>query len=346
MLKQKSLIIASIIGASCLPQAQAVDNSQDNRWYIAPFGTFIRTDEDRRAIDGWGGGLAVGKMLDKHFNVEIKGFYQGFGGKNSGGWDLSGGTADLQYYFMRDTFSPYVVVAAGGMNSCMGSRCAAGVIGEAGLGFTYELNDNLLLRSDVRYRYNNNLNNRVQAGNDQFDDMTVNLGFVIPFGDKPKTASYKPVAAAPAPVAVVSTPVQVTPAPPVDRCHGRNIKGSQVDANGCPVRLVLKGEHFKYDSSELVLNAKQILDDLAADLIKYPQKNTIEVSGHTSSEGSDAYNMKLSERRAHSVVSYLKMKGIPNKLLARGFGETQPNADNATEAGREENRRVELIWIE
>ena len=56
--------------------------------------------------------------------------------------------------------------------------------------------------------------------------------------------------------------------------------------------------------------------------------------------------MKLSQRRAHSVLEYLKMKGVTNKLIAKGYGETQPIADNATEAGRSENRRVELIWIE
>jgi OOP family OmpA-OmpF porin len=46
------------------------------------------------------------------------------------------------------------------------------------------------------------------------------------------------------------------------------------------------------------------------------------------------------------VVEYLKMKGVSNKLSAKGYGETQPIADNATEAGKSENRRVELIWVE
>ncbi|MGZ5580459.1 MAG: OmpA family protein, partial [Methylobacter sp.] len=49
---------------------------------------------------------------------------------------------------------------------------------------------------------------------------------------------------------------------------------------------------------------------------------------------------------AQSVVDYLKMKGVTNRLIAKGYGESQPIADNKTEAGRSENRRVELIWIE
>jgi OmpA-OmpF porin, OOP family len=52
------------------------------------------------------------------------------------------------------------------------------------------------------------------------------------------------------------------------------------------------------------------------------------------------------QRRAHSVEEYLKMKGVANKLSTKGYGETQPIGDNATEAGKSENRRVELIWIE
>lgn len=339
MLKTTSLTFAALIGAGFLPLAQAADQLQDNRWYVAPFASYIHTGGDRKADDGWGAGLGVGKIIDQHFNAELRGFYQNFNGRN-GDWELAGGTADLQYYFFRDKFSPYAVIAAGGMNTCVGSRCGAGVIGEAGLGFTYELDDNLLVRSDVRYRYNNNVSNHVQVGATEFNDMTVNLGFVIPFGDKPKqVARVEPVA--PVPVA------PVVKAPPVDPCHGKKaFKGGKVDANGCPVRLVLKGEHFKYDSAELLPPAKEILDSLAKDLVNDPEKTAIEAQGYASSEGGHEYNIRLSERRALSVVKYLKAQGVTNKLIAKGYGITNPVGDNATELGRAENRRVELIWIE
>ncbi len=336
MLKRKSLTtIASLIGVGFMPLGQAADEIQDDRWYVAPFASYVHTGGDRKADDGWGAGLGVGKILDRHFNVELRGFYDNFAGK-SGSWDLAGGTADLQYYFFRDKFSPYAVVAAGGMSSCIGSRCGAGVIGEAGLGFTYELDDHLLIRSDVRYRYNNNLNNHVQAGTDQFNDMTVNVGFVIPFGDKPKRVAE----VRPAPVIAAPVP------PPFDPCPGRHYKSAHVDANGCPVKIVLKGEHFKYDSAVLLPAAIEILDALATDLKNDPQKTEIEAKGYASSEGSSAYNMRLSERRAVSVVKYLKEKGVTNKLIAKGFGIADPVADNSTEEGRKENRRVELIWIQ
>jgi OOP family OmpA-OmpF porin len=74
-------------------------------------------------------------------------------------------------------------------------------------------------------------------------------------------------------------------------------------------------------------------------------KDELEVHGYTSSEGSNAYNMKLSQKRSQSVASYLASKGVTNHLVARGYGESQPIADNRTEQGREQNRRVELIWM-
>lgn len=345
-----SLAVTSLTSMGFLPLAQAADPFMDNRWYAAPFATFINTGGDRNADDGWGGGIGIGKIINEHFNVELRGFYQGFDSNGPGNkaFDLAGGTADLQYFFNRNKLAPYAVIAMGGMNTSLGARNVAGIIGEAGLGFTYEVSDNFLLRSDVRYRYNNNFNSHIQGGPDDFHDMTVNVGFVIPFGAKPKPT-----------VAKFEPPIAVTPVVDcstldsdsdgvndcLDQCPG-TVKGSTVDNMGCPVRLVLKGQHFKYDSAELTPSAQEILDGVAENLMSYPQKNDIEVQGHTSSEGSDNYNMRLSQRRSRSVVDYLKMKGVTNKLIAKGYGETQPVAENDTEAGRSENRRVELIWIE
>ena len=350
MQRNKLIPIISIIGSGILHTAVAqADQFLDNRWYAAPFASYVRAGGDRDSKDGFGGGLGVGKIIDQHFNVELRGFYNGFGGKN-GSWNLEGGTVDLQYYFTREKFAPYTVIALGGMNTCVSANCGAGFIGEAGLGFSYELHDNFLLRSDVRYRYNNNFDSHVQPGTTEFNDMVVNVGFVVPFGDKPKATQAKlniPVPA-PKPVPVADCSTKDSDADGVNDCLDKcpsTPKGSKVDFNGCPVKLILKGQHFKHDSAELTPQAKLVLDEVAGSLNAYPEKNPIEVQGHTSSEGSDAYNMKLSQKRAQSVVSYLKAKGVSNKLEAKGFGESTPIADNKTEAGKEENRRVELIWI-
>ena len=353
MFKSKLLPVAALLSSALLPLTHAADTIDDNRWYIAPFGTYLHPAGERQATDGWGGGLGFGKILDKHFNVELRGFYQDYNSVN-GLWSTTGGTADVQYYFFRDKFSPYTVIAAGGANSCLGANCGAGFIGEAGLGFNYELHDNLSFRSDVRYRYNNNFAANLQPnGNNEYNDLVVNVGFVIPFGEKPKASPLKVAVPTPAPI---PAPVPALDCSTIDSDHDgvnncldkcpETPKGSKVDVNGCPIRLILKGTNFKYDSAELLPEAKTLLTEVANSLKNYPQKNDIEVQGHTSSEGSDSYNLKLSQKRANSVVQFLESKGVSNRLSAKGFGEAKPVADNRTEIGRSENRRVELIWIE
>ncbi|MBD9563756.1 OmpA family protein [Pseudomonas sp. PDM09] len=99
---------------------------------------------------------------------------------------------------------------------------------------------------------------------------------------------------------------------------------------------------FAYNQSELMPQARNELDSLMAKL-QNTDVVSIKVIGHTDSQGSDAYNQKLSERRASSVAAYLLSQGLaPNKLTSEGRGESQPVADNDTEEGRAQNRRVEL----
>jgi outer membrane protein OmpA-like peptidoglycan-associated protein len=86
--------------------------------------------------------------------------------------------------------------------------------------------------------------------------------------------------------------------------------------------------------------------DKVADVVVRYQKTTLTVVGHTDNVGSNDYNQKLSERRAHSVAQYLESKRVNGMRLAlAGKGETQPAASNASEGGRQANRRVE-IYVE
>lgn len=115
--------------------------------------------------------------------------------------------------------------------------------------------------------------------------------------------------------------------------------------NGCPAiaPLNLKGVNFDNDSAVLRADASTTLDQ-AAESLKSWGNVKVEVAGHTDSRSSDAYNMTLSQNRANAVRDYLVGKGIDaNRLTAKGYGESQPVADNATEEGRAQNRRVELI---
>lgn len=100
---------------------------------------------------------------------------------------------------------------------------------------------------------------------------------------------------------------------------------------------------FDFNKSNLHASGKEKLDDLVAKIKAHQSIDSITVTGHTDSVGTKAYNQKLSERRANTVRNYLVKAGIDAKLItARGMGETHPVASNATAAGRQQNRRVEV----
>ncbi len=101
---------------------------------------------------------------------------------------------------------------------------------------------------------------------------------------------------------------------------------------------------FDFDKADIRPDAAKALADLATIIAAYP-KGRVELEGHTDSKGDDAYNQRLSERRAQAVASWLTAHhGVdPARMTTRGRGETRPVADNTTDAGRQKNRRVEAI---
>ncbi|HEX5693590.1 MAG TPA: OmpA family protein [Arenimonas sp.] len=124
---------------------------------------------------------------------------------------------------------------------------------------------------------------------------------------------------------------------------------------GTGVDVVRDGDHitldmpeaitFAFNSSTLNQRAYGVLDRVADTLREYDQ-TMIEVAGHTDSIGSDAYNDKLSRERAQAVANYLTSRGISGqRLIITGAGERYPIASNDTEAGRAENRRVEMTIV-
>ena len=144
-----------------------------------------------------------------------------------------------------------------------------------------------------------------------------------------------------------------------DKCPGTP-RGVQVDANGCPPEppapvveevvvvkeetIVIRDVHFEFDSAKLTAADKQRLNTIASRLKQEKADARLSVTGHTDSVGSDVYNQKLSDRRAHSVTEYLIEKGVPRAsfVSVKGAGESQPVADNKTPEGRAQNRRTEI----
>lgn len=109
--------------------------------------------------------------------------------------------------------------------------------------------------------------------------------------------------------------------------------------------VILEGVNFDFDKSTLRPDARNILDDDVRMLKNSRYKVSIE--GHCDIRGSDAYNMKLSQRRADSVYNYLLKRGIPAKRMDTvAYGRSRPLLPNTTEANMAKNRRVELKIIQ
>ncbi len=110
-------------------------------------------------------------------------------------------------------------------------------------------------------------------------------------------------------------------------------------------KIVLRGVNFDFDKATIRPDAAEILQEAARILQAEPDVR-VSVDGHTDARGTDAYNERLSERRADAVVDRLTRLGVsPSRLQPRGFGESRPVANDDTEEGRAQNRRVELNVI-
>jgi len=123
------------------------------------------------------------------------------------------------------------------------------------------------------------------------------------------------------------------------------VPGAEVKRVGEGIQIIFddrSGVNFAFDSAALTGPAKENLDAVAEIFIEFPDTDLL-IEGHTDSVGDDAYNMKLSKRRANSVVDYLKSKGVAgNRFSVESFGETRPRFNNDTKENQAKNRRVEI----
>lgn len=126
----------------------------------------------------------------------------------------------------------------------------------------------------------------------------------------------------------------------------RDLEGATVERVGEGIKITFaSGIMFDVNKADLRPEAKANLVDMARILKKYEDTNIL-IEGHTDSDGSDAYNLTLSENRAASVSSYLAAQAVAGpRMTIYGYGESQPIADNTTASGKQLNRRVEVAII-
>lgn len=334
--------------------AQAAD--EVGHWYVTPQIGGISVDNDRALEDkDWLYGLAIGKHLSQAISTELNLNGARLDGRAGSNLSLYGATLDLLAVANRGgAVSPYISIGAGtARNERSPGSNATDAMAQAGVGLFVNLWENadgsssFALRPDLKARWND------AGAEGTLVDYVGTLGFQFSFG----TPAARPAAAPPpAPPAPTPPPPPPPPAPTdndqdgvldnVDRCLDTPA-GVAVDAYGCTRQgsITLEGVGFELNSANLTQASQSVLDVVAADLKKYPRLS-IELQGHTDSSGSDRYNLELSQKRADSVRNYLLAQGIASsQLTAKGYGESQPVADNTTNEGRAANRRVVMSVV-
>jgi OOP family OmpA-OmpF porin len=329
--------------------------------YFSPSFGYAWLDNDRNVRDD----IQVGVTIGKHFNEWISGEFNATRGtydfdfSPSDDLGLTSYSLDALHIFARNSrVSPFVSAGVGAMSyEPDGAKDTHHLLGQTGLGLMIDLATRnggatkFSLRPEVKARWTFPRDNTPQ---DKYLDVVASLGFQFSFGDP------APIAAPPPPPAAAPPPPPPPPPPPQpvdsdgdgvfddrDKCPDTP-PGVAVDADGCPRRgaATLKGVNFEFNSATLTSESRPVLASVAADLKRYPRLK-IELQGHTDNVGADKYNLNLSQKRAQSVREYLLAQGVgEQQLMAKGYGEAEPTADNKTDEGRSQNRRVVMMVLE
>ena len=366
----KKLLCAALLGGLSLAQ---VANAQDfdDRWYLTGAAGFNLQDGDRDTNNAPFFALGVGKFLNPNWSLDAELNYQNpnWDSNQDLNWSQYGISFDARRHFVTEgrNWNPYILMGLGYQREEIESdnfpnpdspfeEEEGGIAGKFGVGIQGDLG-RVGFRTELAYRAVAIDDTRAQLilddpapenndGEDWYGDVLASVGIVIPLGPEPVEAAPPP----PAP----SCADQDSDGDGVndcdDKCPGSQA-GQTIGPDGCPVpvSIDLKGVNFDYDKATLRPDAVQILTEATEILKRYPELK-VEVAGHTDSKGSDAYNQKLSERRAQAVYDYLTSNGIDASRLVGpvGYGESRPIAPNTNEdgsdnpEGRAKNRRTEL----
>lgn len=346
--------------AAALSMTALSANSEDmfrGSWYAVPGVSYMNTDSELEADNGAGGFLAIGKELSQSWDLQGRfGYNRADEDTNipgaSGRYKSTQLGLDALYMFSRSNFRPFLLAGLGATRNNVDYNNIATLQGKSktswlaglGLGAQYLFNDTFGLQADLRHQWSKSEANAPGTNFDADDTIgntLFNLGGVFRFGaPAPVVAEAAPE---PAPVAAVAPEPEPEPAPapapePV-KCEPK-----------MDTITVSAEELFGYDKANLLAEGKAALDEAAAKIKANPEIKTVTVTGHTDRIGSEAYNQKLSERRAKQVANYLAAQGVDAGIIsAVGKGESEPvvqcDGNKATKKliqCLQPNRRVEI----
>lgn len=335
--------------------AQEQSSASEPSGYVNVLPFYLSPDANRRGTDEDGRGMAIGygHPIGGRWAWELHTFANVVPTASGATPDFYqyGAGADLNYRFVRgEGASPFLLLGGGVVRNDVLPDSAKDndFFGNVGLGFvTGGLGKSeIRLRGEVRY-----VRDRFEVADEgSKNDRRVALGVQIPLGKRTRTVEVErevvreQTVRETVPAQIVDTDGDGVP-DQIDQCPG-TLAGLATDNRGCaatsPQALRLEGVTFEFNSAQLTAGAAQTLRGVAEALRGEPNLRA-EIAGHTDSSGSDEYNLRLSQQRADAVLTFLANEGIErSRLVARGYGESQPVASNDSADGRDRNRRVEF----
>ncbi len=222
------LICASLLAVLPLSNATAEPSGQ----YVAPMLTYIQADKDRGSDNGFGAQVALGQQFSERWNLELNLNLDRLDFENGNGqYKQTGLQLDGLFFFNRGSdLSTYGILGVGMLRTTVQSDTDTNPSANIGLGLMKPIGDAMQLRAELRYRLDEE--NRV-PGEDRLEDVLLNIGLMIPFGEKTKPAPKPQPAPAPKPMPVASTDSDNDGiADSNDRCPN-TAQSVAVDANGC-----------------------------------------------------------------------------------------------------------------
>jgi OOP family OmpA-OmpF porin len=321
-----SIAVAATLGFTAF--TAAAEDMYRGAWYAVPGVSYMDTDGDLEADNGAGGFIRLGKELSESWDIQIGAGHAradedtgipGVGGKFK--QTLVG--IDALYMFSRDKFRPFALAGIGMArneldytNLNLSDDTKNSPFANLGLGLQYLMTDKFGLQADVRHVWSKaeaQTPDRSVDADGTIGNTYVNLGGIFRFG-APAPMPVAEAAPEPAPVAAAEPAPEPAPAPVAEPCKPQ-FESVTVSAE----------KLFGFDKSKLREDGKATLDDAAAKLKANPDVQLVMITGHTDRIGSEAYNQKLSERRANQVRDYLIAQGVDaNRLQAVGKGESEP----------------------
>jgi OOP family OmpA-OmpF porin len=343
------LAVAATLSLTTL--TASADDMFRGAWYVVPGASYMHTDSDLNANNAGGAFIKLGKEFSPSWDIQGGLDYnrasEDTGIAGAGGrYKQTTLGLDALYMFSRSNFRPFLLAGLGVARNdvdysgipTLNDKSKTSWLANAGFGAQFLLSDNFGLQADLRHQWS-----RSDAkAPDIFDaDGTIgntllNVGAIFRFGAPAPVVAE--VAPEPAPIAVAPEPMPA-PAPEPVKCT------PQTDT------ITVGAEKlFGFDKANLSNEGKAALNEAAAKIKANPELKAVIVTGHTDRIGSDAYNQKLSERRANVVKDYMSAQGVdPLIIEAVGKGEAEPVvqcAGNKTTkkliSCLQPNRRVEI----